>query len=209
MEDMSEGKTLYLLGDSTIRQWYEHLVKILNLKDNPLPDATHHTGPLLARDTVNNITVKYRSHGPPLRCEWTRTFHLLYVANVIDGIEGGPNDVVGITIWAHFTSYPVDIYRERMGAIRAAIQRLHQRSPETLVVIKSANTRMGNELVEGDWLAHQLDLSMREMFEGMNVVLVDAWEMTTAQQWHADAIHPAGDIIVQELEYLCSFVCPM
>ncbi|KAI8488020.1 Neurexophilin [Branchiostoma belcheri] len=99
-------------------------------------------------------------------------------------------------------SYPVDMYRERMEAIRAAIQRLHQRSPETLVVIKSANTRMGDELVAGDWLAYQLDLVMREMFEGMDVVLVDAWEMTTAQQWHGDAIHPTSDIVIQELEFL-------
>ncbi|KAI8484264.1 Neurexophilin [Branchiostoma belcheri] len=203
------GKTLHFMGDSTIRQWYEHLVKLLKLSDRPLPDAIHQTGPLLARDTVNNITVKYRSHGPPLRCAWTRTFHLQYVANVIDEIEGGPNDIVGISVWAHFTTYPVDMYRERMEAIRAAIQRLHQRSPQTLVVFKSANTRMGNELLAGDWLAYQLDLVMREMFEGMNVVLVDAWEMTTAQQWHGDAIHPTSDIVIQELEYLCSFVCPL
>eukprot|EP00058_Branchiostoma_floridae_P025582 XP_002611072.1 hypothetical protein BRAFLDRAFT_70425 [Branchiostoma floridae] len=202
------GKTLHFMGDSTIRQWYEHFVKILNLTDSTLTDAIHQTGPLLACDEVNNITVTYRSHGPPLRCAWTRTFHLQYVANVIDEIGGGPNDVVGISVWAHFTSYAVDIYRERMEAIRAAIQRLHQRSPETLVVIKSANTRMGNELIAGDWLAHQLDLLMREMFEGMNVVLVDAWEMTTAQQWQADRIHPTSDIIIQELEYLCSFICP-
>ncbi|XP_078682438.1 NXPE family member 3-like [Branchiostoma floridae x Branchiostoma belcheri] len=203
------GKTLHFMGDSTIRQWYEHLVKLLKLSDRPLPDAIHQTGPLLARDTVNNITVKYRSHGPPLRCAWTRTFHLQYVANVIDEIEGGPNDIVGISVWAHFTTYPVDMYRERMEAIRAAIERLHQRSPQTLVVIKSANTRTGNELLAGDWLAYQLDLVMREMFEGMNVVLIDAWEMTTAQQWHGDAIHPTSDIIIQELEYLCSFVCPL
>ncbi|XP_035699472.1 NXPE family member 3-like [Branchiostoma floridae] len=159
------GKTLHFMGDSTIRQWYEHFVKILNLTDSTLTDAVHQTGPLLARDTVNNITVKDRSHGPPLRCAWTRTFHLQYVANVIDEIEGGPNDVVGFTLWAHFTSYAVDIYRERMEAIRAAIQRLHQRSPDTLVVIKSANTRMGNELIAGDWLAHQLDLLMREILK--------------------------------------------
>eukprot|EP00058_Branchiostoma_floridae_P025534 XP_002611024.1 hypothetical protein BRAFLDRAFT_233553 [Branchiostoma floridae] len=203
------GKTLHFMGDSTLRQWHEHFVKILKLTDSTLTDAIHQTGPLLARDTVNNITVKDRSHGPPLRCAWTRTFHLQYIANVIDEIEGGPNDVVGFTLWAHFTSYAVDIYRERMEAIRAAIQRLHQRSPETLVVIKSANTRMGNELIAGDWLAHQLDLLMREIFKGINVVLVDAWEMTTAQQWHADTIHPASDIIIQELEYLCSFICPI
>eukprot|EP00058_Branchiostoma_floridae_P025580 XP_002611070.1 hypothetical protein BRAFLDRAFT_70423 [Branchiostoma floridae] len=202
------GKTLHFMGDSTIRQWYEHLVKILKLTDSTLPAAIHQTGPLLARDTAENITLKYRSHGPPLRCDLTRTFHLQYVATAIDKIEGGPNDVVGFTLWAHFTSYAVDIYRERMEAIRAAIQRLHQRSPETLVVIKSANTRMGNELIAGDWLAHQLDMLMREIFQGMNVVLVDAWEMTTAQLWHADVIHPDSDIVIQELAYLCSFICP-
>ncbi|KAI8502599.1 Neurexophilin [Branchiostoma belcheri] len=203
------GKTLHLMGDSTIRQWYEHLVEILNITNSILPEGNRRTGPMLARDTINNITVKFRAHGPPLRCPSTPTFHLEYVTNVIDKIDGGPNDVVGITVWAHFTSYPVDMYRERMEAIRAAIQRLHQRNPKTLVVIKSANTQRGYALIGADWLARELDLIMRKTFKGMRVVLVDAWEMTTAQQWYEDEIHPASDIIIQELEFLCSFVCPL
>ncbi|XP_019614369.1 PREDICTED: NXPE family member 3-like [Branchiostoma belcheri] len=203
------GKTLHLMGDSTIRQWYEHLVEILNITNSILPEGNRRTGPMLARDTINNITVQFRAHGPPLRCPSTPTFHLEYVTNVIDKIDGGPNDVVGITVWAHFTSYPVDMYRERMEAIRAAIQRLHQRNPKTLVVIKSANTQRGYALIGADWLARELDLIMRKTFKGMRVVLVDAWEMTTAQQWYEDEIHPASDIIIQELEFLCSFVCPL
>ncbi|KAI8491782.1 Neurexophilin [Branchiostoma belcheri] len=87
--------------------------------------------------------------------------------------------------------------------------KLFSRSPETLVVIKSANTRMGNELISGDWLAHKLDLMMRETFRGMNVVLVDAWEMTNAQHWYGDNIHPVKEIVLQELEFLCSFICPL
>ncbi|XP_035662163.1 NXPE family member 3-like [Branchiostoma floridae] len=204
-----KGKTLHFMGDSTIRQWWEHFVRILKMKETHIPWAIHKTGPLLARDPVNNITLNYRAHGPPRRCPFILTFLLKYVANIIDEIEGGPNDVVGITMWAHFTSYPVEVYRKRMEAVRAAIERLLHRSPETLVVIKSANTAKGNELKCGDWLAHKLDLIMREMFRGMNVVLVDVWEMTNAQHWHGDAIHPAQDIIVQELEFLCSFICPL
>ncbi|CAH1246090.1 NXPE3 [Branchiostoma lanceolatum] len=96
-----------------------------------------------------------------------------------------------------------------MEAVRAAIERLLHRSPETLVVIKSANTREGGVINAGDWHAYRLDRVMREAFHGMKVVLVDAWEMTNAQHWHEDAIHPAEDIIVQDLEFLCSFVCPL
>ncbi|XP_066274106.1 NXPE family member 3-like [Branchiostoma lanceolatum] len=194
-----KGKTLYLMGDSTIRQWLEHLVRILKMTKTRQ----------IAHDPVNNITVDFRFHGAPVRGHSTMASLLKFVANAIDDIDGGPNDVVGITLWAHFTSYPVKVYKQRMEAVRAAIERLLRRSPETLVVIKSANTRMGNELISGDWLAHKLDLMMREMFRGMDVVLVDAWEMTNAQHWHGDAIHPAQDIIVQELEFLCSFICPL
>ncbi|XP_066279168.1 NXPE family member 3-like [Branchiostoma lanceolatum] len=204
-----KGKTMHFMGDSTIRQWWEHLVRILKMTETHIPEAKHSTGPLLAQDPVHNITVNFRIHGPPLRAEWTRTFHIKYVVNAIDEIEGGPSDVVGLTIWAHFTSYPVEVYKQRMEAVRAAIERLLHRSPETLVVIKSANTRMGNSLISGYWLAYKLDLMMREMFRGIDVVLVDAWEMTNAQHWHGDAIHPAEDIVVQELEFLCSFICPL
>ncbi|XP_066267067.1 NXPE family member 3-like [Branchiostoma lanceolatum] len=204
-----QGKTLHCFGDSTIRQWWEHLVRILNLTETHIPEAIPWTGPLRANDLVHNITVNYRIHGPPYRCHWTRTFLIKYVANAIDEIKGGPNDVVGVTMWAHFTSYPVEVYRKRMEAVRAAIERLLHRSPETLVVIKSANTREGGVIIAGDWHAYKLDRVMREVFRGMKVVLVDAWEMTNAQHWHGDFIHPATDIIVQELEFLCSFVCPL
>ncbi|CAH1250139.1 NXPE3 [Branchiostoma lanceolatum] len=122
--------------------------------------------------------------------------------SVINVKKGGPNDVVGITMWAHFTSYPVGVYRKRMEAVRAAIERLLHRSPETLVVIKSANTRKGDVIIAGDWHAYRLDRVMREVFRGMKVVLLDAWEMTNAQHWHEDNIHPAQDIIEQELEFL-------
>ncbi|XP_019625031.1 PREDICTED: NXPE family member 3-like [Branchiostoma belcheri] len=202
------GKTLHFIGDSTIRQWWEHLVRILEMNETRFPGVIHNTGPLLARDYLNNITVKFQIHGPPLRFGWTQEFHIKYLANAVDEVSGGPGDVVGITIWAHFTSFPVNVYRERIKAVRAAIERLLQRSPETLVVIKSANTNTGNMLYEGDWLAHRLDMVMRETFRGLNVVLVDAWEMTSAQNWHTDNLHPAEDIIVQELEFLCSFICP-
>ncbi|XP_035662107.1 NXPE family member 3-like [Branchiostoma floridae] len=201
-----KGKTLYFMGDSTIRQWWEHLVRIMNMTETHIPDAISKTGPLLARDTVNNITLNYRTHGPPRLCPFTRTFLIKYVANTIDETAGGPNDVVGITIWAHFNSYPREVYRKRMEAVRVAIERLLHRSPETLVVIKSANT---NTPVSASWRVYKLDLIMREMFRGMNVVLVDAWEMTSAQHWHVEAIHPEEDIIVQELEFLCSFICPL
>ncbi|XP_078663668.1 NXPE family member 3-like isoform X2 [Branchiostoma floridae x Branchiostoma belcheri] len=204
-----KGKNLHFFGDSTIRQWWEHLVRIMNLKETQIPEATHWTGPLFASDSVYNITVSYRSHGPPVRGPWTRTSFIKYVANAIDEIKGGPNDVVGITMWAHFTSYPVEVYMKRMEAVRAAVERLFRRSPETLVVIKSANTREGDTIIAGDWHAYKLDLVMREVFRGLNVVLVDAWEMTNAQHWHKDVIHPAEDIVTQELEYFCSFVCPM
>ncbi|XP_035663418.1 NXPE family member 3-like [Branchiostoma floridae] len=203
-----KGKTLYFMGDSTIRQWWEHLVRIINMTETHIPEAIHATGPLLARDPVNNITANFLIHGPPLRGS-IKTFLIKYVANAIDEIEGGPNDVVGITMWAHFVSYPVEVYTKRMEAVRAAIQRLLHRSPETLVVIKAANACHGDEITFGYWLAYKLDLIMRDMFRGMNVVLVDTWEMTHAQHWHKDILHPPGDIIVQELEFFCSFICPL
>ncbi|XP_078677134.1 NXPE family member 3-like [Branchiostoma floridae x Branchiostoma belcheri] len=203
-------KTVHFMGDSTIRQWYEYLVETLNLTDVTLPEATHQSGPSLAKDPVDNITLKYRTHGPPIRTSSTKTSNLKYIANALDEIEGGPNDVVGITVGAHLTAFPVQLYRERMEAIRAAIRRLHQRSPQTLVAIKTANTfTSGSEVNGGDWLAYRFDLVMRELFAGMDVVLVDAWGMTSAQQWHVDVIHPGSDIIGQQVELLGSFICPL
>ncbi|XP_072369705.1 NXPE family member 3-like [Scyliorhinus torazame] len=203
-------KMVYLFGDSTVRQWFEYFIaflpglKILDL-GNP-----RMVGPHLAVNVENNIVVKYHPHGPPIQFSTISSQHLHYISNKLDEIKGSKNTVIVITLTAHFSTFPVEVYIRRLQNVRRSILQLLDRSPETLVVIKTANVREYSEKIilnYSDWFSYQLDLVMRKMFEGTNVAFVDAWEMTIAH-YLPHNIHPAQVIIKNEIDVFLSYVCP-
>ncbi|XP_075929099.1 NXPE family member 3-like [Petromyzon marinus] len=163
-------------------------------------------GPLLATGMGGKTFLSYRCHGFPLRSQKGSFAAMHYIANELDGIPGGKDTVVAFTLWAHFTSYPVIFYVKRIRNIRASIVRLLARSPETLVIIKTANTSY-KSIIGSDWLAKQLDQVMRQMMAGLQVVIVDVWDMTAAHRF-PDQIHPPALIIMNEISLVLSYLCP-
>nr|XP_046259539.1 NXPE family member 3 [Scatophagus argus]XP_046259540.1 NXPE family member 3 [Scatophagus argus] len=205
-----KNKVIYMYGDSTIRQWFEHLIAFVpDLKEFNL-HSPKNVGPFMAVDSTHNILLKYRCHGPPIRFSTVMASELRYISNELDGLSGGPNTVVALSIWAHFSTFPVDVYIRRLRHIRRALVRLLDRAPGTTVVIRSANLQALDQevsLYNSDWFSLQLDEVLRSMFKGLNVLLVDAWEMTLAHH-SSHALHPPPAIIKNMIDMFLSYVCP-
>ncbi|XP_069072703.1 NXPE family member 3-like isoform X2 [Pleurodeles waltl] len=202
-----KGKIIFMFGDSTLRQWWEYLLDFIpSLKQINL-HVGYKSGPLLAVDPSSGLMLQWRGHGNPLRTEKTMMADLHYMANDIANIGGGPDVVIVFTIWAHFTTYPVEVYIRRVRNIRRAITGLFQRSPKTTVILKTANT--GSTSVYGsDWLSLQLDIMLRKMFSELPVAIVDAWDMTSCH-YLKEEIHPGKPIIQNEVDMFLSFICPL
>ncbi|PWA14642.1 hypothetical protein CCH79_00014334 [Gambusia affinis] len=192
-----KGKAVHIFGDSTVRQWYEYLTNSLpDLKEFDL-QTSKQSGPLMALDYVNKISVTFRSHGPPIRYASTSVSQLHYVANELDSVLGGTNTVVVIGVWSHFSTFPVEVYVRRLLNIRKAVARLLSRAPGSTVVIRTANPKemtLYESLTNSDWFSLQRDKVLREIFRGMNVRLVDAWEMILAHHL-PHKLHPDSDIL--------------
>ncbi|KAG7331330.1 hypothetical protein KOW79_005299 [Hemibagrus wyckioides] len=205
-----KGKLVYMHGDSTIRQWFEYLAKFVpNLKPFNLYSPIM-VGPFMLVDDTNNILVKFRCHGTPLRSTPVYTSELRYVANEIDRIEGGPNTVYIISVWAHFSTYPIEAYIRRLRQIRKAVVRLLNREPDTLVVIRTPNMQKLNpadSLFYSNWFCLQIDTVLRGMFKGLNVKFLDAWEMVLAHYLPHD-LHPPQPIIKNMIDVILSYICP-
>uniref|UniRef100_A0A668AY72 Neurexophilin and PC-esterase domain family member 3 n=1 Tax=Myripristis murdjan TaxID=586833 RepID=A0A668AY72_9TELE len=203
-------KVVHMYGDSTIRQWFEYLNSVLpDLKEFNLHSAKR-TGPFMSVDMARNILVKYRPHAPPLSWTVIPANELHYVANELDGIVGGSRTVVVLSVWAHFGSYPIEVYLRRLLSIRRAVLRLLDRAPDTLVVIRTANLRaltLGIALTNSDWYTLQQDRALRAVFKGLNVHLVDAWDMVLAHHLPHE-IHPRPPIIKNMIDVLLSYICP-
>ncbi|KAM4749205.1 NXPE family member 3-like [Rhinophrynus dorsalis] len=200
------GKDIHMIGDSTLRQWFEYLESFIpSLKMIDL-HVTYKSGPLLAVDPDNGLALRWRAHGPPLRTTKTMISDLHYEAAHLTGIGGGPQTVVVLSLWAHFTTYPILVYLQRLARLRLAISSLLSRSPQTTVLIKSANTG-SKSVYGGDWLCFQLDILMRAAFKGMAVTVLDAWDMTSCHYLPED-LHPGLPVIKNEVDLMLSYICP-
>ncbi|KAF1372575.1 hypothetical protein PFLUV_G00267230 [Perca fluviatilis] len=205
-----KGKVVYMYGDSTVRQFFEYLNAVLpGLKEFDL-HSPKKAGPYISLDYANNILLMSRFHGPPIRIVTVPTSELRYVANEIDGLVGGTNAVVLFGIWAHFGTFPMEIYIRRLQNIRRAVARLLDRAPGTVVIIRTGNAKalsLSVSLTNSDWYSLQCNKVLRAVFKGLNVHLIDAWEMVLAHQLPHN-LHPPSPIIKNMINVILSYVCP-
>lgn len=206
-----KGKVVHMYGDSTIRQWFEHLTATLpDLKEFDL-NSEKQAGPFMALNFTHNIMVKYRCHGPPLRSTTVPAIEMHYIANELDNMVGGSKTVVVLGIWAHFATFPLEFYIRRMLSIRRAVVRLLSRAPDTLVVIRTGNpkslTCFLHSSTNSDWYTLQQLKVLKAIFKGLNVHLVNAWEMVIAHHLPQE-LHPQPPIIKNMINVLLSYICP-
>ncbi|XP_077161268.1 NXPE family member 4-like [Paroedura picta] len=201
-------KLVYLLGDSTVRQWMEYLTKrasTLKLLD------THGFGKLqnlYAVDTDRNIQIQWEKHGHPLITvyDYSVKDHR-YVPRGLDQVAGDRDTVVVVSLGQHFRPFPVELFLRRMLSIRAAIQRLLLRSPDTKVVIKAENIREMSADPErfGDIHGYAQDLALREIFQDLGVGFINAWDMSIA--YGVNSVHPREEVIESQINVLLAYIC--
>ncbi|XP_077117697.1 NXPE family member 3-like [Ranitomeya variabilis] len=200
------GKMVYMFGDSTLRQWWEYLVTFVpTLKQIDL-HVIYNPGPLLATDSDNNYIVEWRAHQKPLVMTRTGIKELQYIATELHRLGTRKNMVIVLTYFAHFLTFPISFYVRRLWHIREAIRQLLERSPDTKILIKSANTGYRFDHAS-DWLSYQLDTVMRAMFSELPVTILDVWQMTSCHR-EPENIHPIRIIIKNEVDLMLSFICP-
>ncbi|CAN0274294.1 unnamed protein product [Lampetra planeri] len=203
-------RNIYLLGDSTVRQWYNVLVDsaMPTLKQFNLHIPTIHQ-PRLAVDPQNDILLRYIPHGYPYFCsQLQRVKDFRHAALEVDAISGGPMTAVAVSLGAHFVPFPLVDASRRLLNVRAAILRLIARSPKTTIVIKTINMReTGIKLASfSNWLAFRIWALTRRVFMDLPVVIIDAWEMTASLNSYN--LHPAEWIVHNEVDLFLAHVCP-
>ncbi|CAI9541008.1 unnamed protein product [Staurois parvus] len=206
-----QGKKLFLIGDSTLRQFIMHFTEGISI----VKYFRHHqTGwsswekTLEAINMEKDIYISYKRHGFPLESfEFYYFMEDMYTSRQIDRQGGGKDTILVITMGQHFRQFPLKIFIRRALNIRRAVERLFLRSPETKVIIKTENTRERNAAPErtGDFNGYSQYLVLKEVFQGVNVGFVDAWDMTVASA--TESVHPSGYTFESIMSLTFSFAC--
>nr|XP_032837362.1 NXPE family member 3-like [Petromyzon marinus] len=176
-------------------------LKLVDLGKNGRQD------PRMALDSENSILMSWHCHTYPLITSFfTHKEEMINAAKRIDATVGGANTVIGICLGAHFTAFPLDVFRRRIGNIGAAVGRLLARSPRTKVVVKLANTCTPGSLeIFNNWNTFRMNRITMEAFAGLKVAFVDAWDMTLSVG--SRNIHPDRIVVKNEVDLFLSYVC--
>ncbi|XP_050012380.1 NXPE family member 2 isoform X1 [Alexandromys fortis] len=201
-------KLIYLMGDSTLRQWVYYLSKVVKT----LTFFDHHgTGTFQTHvllDVKRHILVQWKKHGHPFVTK--KLFSVKddnYIPREIDQVAGDSRTAIVITVGQHFRPFPINIFIRRAINIRKAIERLFLRSPETKVIIKTENIREVNENAEifSDFHGNIQNLILRNIFRDLNVGIIDAWDMTIA--YGSEDVHPSTSVVESQVAMFLNYIC--
>ncbi|KAJ8027379.1 NXPE family member 4 [Holothuria leucospilota] len=206
-----KGRTIYFYGDSTGVQIFSHLKSRLKCQTVDLPPPRK-TSNHEQRCMINNITLHSTFHGLPVIGSTTiKVQNIHYAALEIDNIVGGPNVIIFLSYWAHFSMAGTKFYEKRITLVKEAIYRLLDRSPETKVVMKGTNTRgysgsMVN-ILSSDWHSFYLEKTLRKCFQNdTNFGFIDSWDITQVQPY-SDNVHPRNSIVGTYVDLFMTYIC--
>ncbi|XP_078615075.1 NXPE family member 3-like [Branchiostoma floridae x Branchiostoma japonicum] len=206
-----QNKTIYLQGDSTLRQWYSILAKTINSSDNP-NTGPKFLGPTVTTNKSSNIHIHFRFHHFPLSGPPARPINVFsFTADEVRKIVGGPDVVIVLGLWAHFCAEPEETFLSRLYGIRHAIKHLLNHFPDTQIFVRTSNTRGHAKFSQmrdnSNWFPHKLLLETKDILGDLNVKILDVWDMSLCQ-WHEHNVHPHIDVVMNQLDMFYSYLCP-
>ncbi|XP_069068282.1 NXPE family member 4-like isoform X2 [Pleurodeles waltl] len=203
-----KGKSLHLIGDSTMVQWMDFITgKVNTLKDLDLHGEGWQKSRLKV-DTDRNIQIKFQKHGNPfIFLDFYSVVENPTLPEMIARVGGNKESVIAFTVGAHFRLFPLHIFIRRAINIRRALQELLLRSPETRVVLKTENTSSEPVNFEemSDFHGYIQYQIMNSLLKGLDIGRVDAWDMTTA--FATNSMHPPPNVIENEMDLFLTFLC--
>ena len=202
------NKTVYFLGDSTVRQWFTFIIE--KFEQHKVPYSVQNSmdykvGLDTWKSTRHNVTMFYHHQGLPIQTTSIPTRDIHYIASMLESIPShGADTIFFICVGAHFTINTLEFYRTRLKSIKNVISRLHSDSP---VIVKSLNTRLPVYWQNSNWYHEEANAVLGEEFSDVpNAAVVDVWNMTTAHEpWQ---VHPINDILENEIAVAFSYLCP-
>ncbi|XP_058518296.1 NXPE family member 2 [Ochotona princeps] len=208
INDCLERKHIYLMGDSTLRQWIYYFKKVVTTLRNFDRDKIGIFETHVLLDIERHILIQWKKHSYPFVTQ--KLFSVKdenYIPREIDRVAGDKDTVIVITLGQHFRPFPIEIFIRRTINIKKAIQRLFLRSPDTKVIIKTENTRELHPNTEmfSDFHGYIQNLVMRDVFVDLNVGIIDAWDMTVA--YCTNSIHPPDYVIGSQIDMFLNYIC--
>lgn len=216
------NKHLYLLGDVTLQQWFEHLLQKLRIPNlyKKLGDGNSSFKVSLSSSNLNVTFILHPLTAMEAGIDVSRA---VYEVDLLDDILANHDSrttcdyIFVFNPSAQFIQWPRDSYVEMLTLLKEGIGRFVQKCPDVRFVIRGAHAHpsatephpnLATSIVENDYILFEMNSIMKRMFQDTTAVwFMDVWDMNFAYSFGSGHHTPSAVIIEQELTRLISHVC--
>lgn len=190
-----------------MKQWFLAAVKLFELeKPKPAFISTNWSQNQNAYDEKNNISIYYRSHGPPLHSPGPRSTRP-YITNTLDNItNGGDGTIVLFTIGLHFELFHPSVFVDRIKRIKHSVVNLISRIPGLKIFVKGFHSHVSKFVCPSPWLSYRYDFILRNKFRDVDgVTYISIWDAATVL--NNENLHPQSQTLKKLLAISFAHVC--
>ncbi|XP_072035299.1 NXPE family member 1-like [Amphiura filiformis] len=203
------GKHLFILGDSTLRQWVNGLHTMMGVQyvkqDNDKFNSDRYIEAL-------DLNITFRFHPQVISGSPVDINTVEYEVDILDGLMDSDSChfIVVLGPWAHFSQWTRESYIERLLLLKLGVERLHEKCPDVPIVVKGSHPREHDTIESiiygSDFILHELGSYLQDIFSGSEAWFLNVWEMVLSYP-KENTIHLPYQIIKQELNMFLSHVC--
>ncbi|WAR17503.1 NXPE4-like protein, partial [Mya arenaria] len=206
-------KSMYLLGDSTLRHWYEHYVlKILECKptsEDWTKEKWHK--PATCRNDKLNFSAGWFPHAQPFSAGNDENSYTLYsIARHIDDIPDNEEPLVVVHLFLHMVPYHHSVFQTKMELIRNSVVRLLRRNPNAKVFIKAPHTYLNSPAGRvrlNDFFGYLYTNILYKIFRGFHDKIVFLNNRDSSESLRLEWNHPPPYVVQAMVEQLFSYAC--
>ncbi|XP_067684431.1 NXPE family member 3-like [Haliotis asinina] len=207
-EGCLRNRRLLIYGDSTTRQWFVYIRKLLQLKmaTQMFEDGQPWHKPCRAVNTLHNYSVFWGPHELPFYGGPNRGFNRpTYV--YLDEIPNHSRDIVIIHYYLHFVSFHPSVFTRHIRRLYQSVESLVSRAPNVTVAIKGPHALQDLPGRLDDYWGPVYDNIIRDTFRPImdKVLYLDFWDMTLAAE--NKSLHPNDTIVSNMVHYMLNMAC--
>lgn len=210
-----QNKRVYLLGDSTTRQWFEKgiLTRLFNcsyVTENWTTDKWHKPSECFSKEI--NLTVGWYPHSQPFSVGQIdeNSYTLYSIARRIDDIDAHEDAVVVIGLFLHVVPYHHNVFKTKMVKIRSSVEKVLERNSNVKIFIKAPHTYTetpAGSFRLNDYFAYVYTNIMYDVFLGLHDRVIFLNNMDTADALRLKWNHPPPEVVKVMVDQMLSYVC--
>lgn len=208
-----QNKTIFLLGDSTLRNWYKFYI-MPTFNCTPVTESWNNDKwhkPAMCENKKLGLSVGWFPHSQPFAAaNYDENRYVLYsISRRIDDISADTDGFIVIHLYSHILSLHHDEFWTKMKIIRNSVAKLFERNSKAKVFIKSPHTFIETASMSvrmSDFYAYVYINILYDLFRGLHGRVTFLNHMDASDAIH-NGLHPKDPVRSSMVLQMLSFAC--